>query len=82
MVARRAQGSGGGPGVVVKQWREADVYAGSGPLWQGETEEDSLHGAMDVPTVGATPSSSVEKLRSGCVLALQIFRKTPEATPE
>ena len=59
--------------VVVKQWREADVHAGSGPH-----EEDNLHGGE---TVGATPSSSVNNLRRGCFLALQIFRKTPEAAP-
>ena len=38
-------------GVVAKQWREADVHAGS-----GLHEKDNLHGGE---TVGATPSSSV-----------------------
>ena len=30
--------------VVVKQWKEADLHAGSRPLWCVENEEDDLRG--------------------------------------
>ena len=32
----REAGHAGVADVVVKQWKEADVHAGSGPLWRGE----------------------------------------------
>ena len=42
--------------VVIKQWTEADVHVGFGPLWE---RRKTCMEAMDVPTAGAVQQVDV-----------------------